>query len=377
MRILYVCPYKETTGYGFASRGNIDALEKMGHEIIVSSDMFKNHGVTVPKRFIKKEGVVDFAFYHLPVEWLPNLYVKGIPSAVYTTFETNKFPERWVNILNGYKIKYVCVPSKYNKDALINSGYQGKVFIIPHPLDVTQYAEDKSSLIEKRLPDYIKKDNPYIFYSIFQWSERKNPIALLTSYFMAFQNNENVLLLLKTHLTGRDDYRKISEWTVKTRDKIGLINPPKVCLITQRLTQEEIEGLHDFCDCYVSAHRAEGAGVPIMEAMAKNNPVICSHYSGSLEFANEKTAYTIPCRETFCIGQDYFTDWKLQYQPNMIWGDIDIIEFSNEMKKIFDNKKHNKKEMAFKNLKKNHSFEAIGKKFNEVLNEYTNNNANL
>ena len=46
-------------------------------------------------------------------------------------------------------------------------------------------------------------------------------------------------------------------------------------------------------DIYVSLHAAEGFGLTLLEAMAVGTPVICTGYSGNMDFTNEANSWLV------------------------------------------------------------------------------------
>lgn len=357
--ILYICPLTEQSGYGQASRGNIEALKAAGYEVIGFDYLA---GKPLDIELIEKSELV---IYHLPVETLPFVKIPCKSCYVYTTFETNLFPAHWITILKAYNdIKGVFVPSTYNKEALERSGYKGKVYVIPHAVDFKEIKKIDDSIIKKRLPESIVKDKPYIFYSIFQWSERKNPAGLLKAYLTEFEANEKVLLILKTYLTGNNDYEFIIKEIENIKINLNLKVFPEIFLIVPRLEREEIISLHKFCDCYVSLHRAEGAGIPIQEAIASGKQVITTCYSGNLEFCDISNSVLIGCLETVVYGQNVFADWKKQYNGKQVWAEPDLMLTRKAMRYFFQGDKLNGSDKIY-----DFTFGKIGAKFKEVMND--------
>ena len=46
-------------------------------------------------------------------------------------------------------------------------------------------------------------------------------------------------------------------------------------------------------DIYVSLHAAEGFGLTLLEAMAVGTPVICTGYSGNMDFTNYENSWLV------------------------------------------------------------------------------------
>ena len=76
-------------------------------------------------------------------------------------------------------------------------------------------------------------------------------MALIKSYWHAFQNDENVALVLKTYRANfSDDEKNIVKETIK---RLKAMTPmekyPPLYLIGGMLDRDEILGLHKSCDC--------------------------------------------------------------------------------------------------------------------------------
>jgi hypothetical protein len=109
---------------------------------------------------------------------VPNLWdrfiVKGIPNIGYTVWETTHLPDGWVEKCN--KMDAIWVPSEWNVDIFKQCGVQVPVKKIEHTLDPS---EIHGGRLDKSL---CLPENKFIFYSIFQWNERKNPQTLIMAF---------------------------------------------------------------------------------------------------------------------------------------------------------------------------------------------------
>jgi glycosyltransferase involved in cell wall biosynthesis len=116
--------------------------------------------------------------------------------------------------------------------------------------------------------------------------ERKNPVGLLTAFAAAVRSaGRPVRLLLKVNHAEADpgyvdELRRRAE---------GL----PVNLLTGTLTREALNGLTAACDAYVSLHRSEGLGLPLIEAMYLGRPVIATGYGGVTDFLDDETGFVV------------------------------------------------------------------------------------
>ena len=87
----------------------------------------------------------------------------------------------------------VMIGSEFNIEVFKNSGVTVPLTVVPHGISVNEFDG-----IEPFKISGVDKD-AYVFYSIFQWTERKHPLAAIKSFWHAFQEGENVALVLKTY----------------------------------------------------------------------------------------------------------------------------------------------------------------------------------
>lgn len=113
-------------------------------------------------------------------------------------------------------------------------------------------------------------------------------MGLLKAYFHKFTADDNVeLVLVSSNPIAMQDLNLFIL-------SCGLENPPKVTLVQDRLTDEELRSLYHNVQCYVSAHHAEGFGLGIFEATLSGLPVIATKYSGNLDFSpSSKISYQL------------------------------------------------------------------------------------
>jgi glycosyltransferase involved in cell wall biosynthesis len=116
--------------------------------------------------------------------------------------------------------------------------------------------------------------------------ERKNPRGLLAAFaHVVGQSRRPVHLLLKVnHADAEPAYVEALR-----RRSAGL----PVTLMTGTFSRERINGLIAACDAYVSLHRSEGLGLPLIEAMYLGKPVIATGYAGVTDFLDEETGYPV------------------------------------------------------------------------------------
>ncbi|MBV9695233.1 MAG: glycosyltransferase [Alphaproteobacteria bacterium] len=144
----------------------------------------------------------------------------------------------------------------------------------------------------KRAPN-----KPFRFVTVFDFDssiERKNPLAAVLAFQQAFGRAEDVELVVKTsNVDPRHWSNAWGQWerlTAQTRDD------PRIQLVGERYSNDEMIALVRGADCIVSLHRSEGFGYLMADAMAFGVPVIASGYSGNADFCDAETSYPVDFR---------------------------------------------------------------------------------
>jgi glycosyltransferase involved in cell wall biosynthesis len=148
---------------------------------------------------------------------------------------------------------------------------------------------------------------------------RKNPLGVIEAFAQAFpENDETSVLVIKGM-----NLEQSSTFEAHLRKALICV---KGRLITGFLSQQELEDLFHACDVYVSAHRSEGFGLGIAEAMALGKPVIATSYSGNCDFMNAVNSCPLgyrlrPITTHDHVYQEAFGD---VYVEGAIWAEPDL-----------------------------------------------------
>lgn len=219
----------------------------------------------------------------LPNEWqrLPGAKCVGMSAIV----ETDRCNPEWVKACD--QMDRVIVPSTFCKDLVKNS--KTDVRVVPESFH--------SSILDRghiSLPQVKTKKN---FLLVGQLSgmkpdlDRKNIFYTVKWFCEEFKDTPDVGLIIKTNLGtnstfNRNNLRNIFTNLVNEVRK-GSGSPP-VYLINGEMTTDEIASLYrnPKVTGLLSLTRGEGYGLPILEAAASNLPVICTGWSGHLDFMN-------------------------------------------------------------------------------------------
>lgn len=333
MKVLYTSAAYDSSGYAEAARNYICALSQQPDiDLSLQIVSFENWSTDVGDHYKKvmaplvdKPISPDVQIIHLTPENFARYYRPGIKNIGYTVWETSKLPDSWIPMLN--KMDEIWVPCDWNVEVFKDSGVTVPVVKVPHTFS-------KESFTSVDLPESFNiSEDDFVFYSIFQWSARKNPEGLLKAYWHEFSDKDNVTLVLKTYAYDHNsqDAEFIKQTIKKLKKTMWLNDLPPIVLMHESLSREEIAALHTRGNAFVLPHRAEGWGIPHFESMALNNVTVSSRYSGNLEFMNDQNSFLVDCQTTPCYGMGRPT-----YNGRMTWGEPDVVELGKQMRKAYE-----------------------------------------
>lgn len=359
--IKYIGPILDNSGYARACRGNILSLHKQGIPITLSPISFENirpdlgEDGKVIQSLINKDIEYNVVIIHTTPEFWEKYKEKGKINVGYTIWETDKLHPDWKDYINK-NVEKVLVGCDWNISVFKNSGVTIPIGSVPHGISI-----DDSKDVKPYKVNGISEDT-FMFYSIFQFTERKDPVSLIKAYWYSFQNGEDVALVLKTY---RGDYSEKEKEAVRTTIKrlksVSVLDKyPPIYLISDMLSEEEIKGLHLRGDCYISLDRGEGFGLSGMTAGAYKNPIIVTGLAGALEYAKPDNSYLINYTLTPCSGMP-FSFW---YRSDQLWGQADVKHGSDLMKHVYSHQDEAKEKgmKLQKYIHSNFSYKVIGNK---------------
>lgn len=180
----------------------------------------------------------------------------------------------------------------------------------------------------------IPNNDAYRFYSIFQWSNRKNPEALFKAYFNEF-GDENVQLVVKTYGPSPFADRRIIKEAIQDM-KADSKSSAQVYLFGELMTPEQIDAIHAQGDCYVTTTRGEGLNIPLLTAMAYKQQVITPNTGGIADWLGEDTAYIIPHKQVEIDASTQAWGGFYKSDPPQKWGDVEINDVRKAMRAAFN-----------------------------------------
>ena len=111
-------------------------------------------------------------------------------------------------------------------------------------------------------------------------------------------------------------------------NEVGLTN---VKLIWGELTTVQLFELYNFADVYVTATRAEGWGLPIIEAAATGLPIIAPFYSGHTEFLKDihSSLVSVDIQLSLIDDEEFKMFWPSLDSNYGSWAEVQINSLKN------------------------------------------------
>ncbi len=155
-------------------------------------------------------------------------------------------------------------------------------------------------------------------------TSRKGFDVLLRAYVRGFRRSDDVCLVVKDYFYG------------PVEDMIAGLradpDAPEVVYLYGGAAPWVMPGYYTACDCLVLPYRAEGFGLPALEAMACARPVIVTGHGAALDFCSPDVAYLIPAKEALLPG-NRVGDFPTCGPPS--WAEPDEAELVRLLRHVF------------------------------------------
>jgi ADP-heptose:LPS heptosyltransferase/2-polyprenyl-3-methyl-5-hydroxy-6-metoxy-1,4-benzoquinol methylase len=353
IRVAYYGYVFDASGYGHAARAYIHAMHRAG--IALSVVDLANHARQVRDELVEalvdRKMQPDFHLFHgIPPQWARLAF--RLPNAIgMTVWETDTMPTQWRNVLNH--VLEVWLPCEFNV-SVMRRYLEKPIFKLPHALYLSP-PDNKPSDSNRFLH---VEDRDFVFYSLFEWQDRKCPLGLLEAYLRAFPTAQDTILIIKTNPGALN---VASQAVIKVREQVR--SEARVEVRCEAWSAGQIAVLQERGNCYVSLHRGEGWGYPLFEAASRGTPVIATGYSGPLEYLHPETHQLVPYA-LIPVHQPY-----LYYHPRMRWADPDLTHATQHMRWVYEHRDMVREQAAkaAENMQQAYSLESIGAMAKERL----------
>jgi glycosyltransferase involved in cell wall biosynthesis len=221
----------------------------------------------------------------------------------YWAWELARIPDLWISALD--EVDEVWTPSDFVSDA-VRRHTDKPVRTVPHPVVQGRRGSPRRA--------HFGLGNQFVVLTMFSFAssfQRKNPIAAVKAFKLAFGNAADRLLIVKV-----SQAHESPEEMAMLVAAIG--DAPNIRIEQRMLSDDDRLDLIASADVLLSLHRSEGFGLVMAEAMAAGVAVVATNWSGNLDFMDETSALLVPFRMISVA------DCKGVYDEREQWADPDV-----------------------------------------------------
>lgn len=272
-------------GYASFTRGLVKALYKYNYPVkVTSAEPGVANQVIVsidPELISIIKTTKDLSDPNVLINCtIPPLYKKGSGINIgMTTWETSVLPSDWIHVMNQQDA--IFVPSNELIKVYKSSGVTVPIYCIKYPIDKSLF----NSINKVDIEPNITRKVTYLFSG--NWIPRKNIEDLIFAYCQAFDNVQDVSLVMKTWATGNEfgSRMHIDNAVRHLCNKMNGVNRPRIHVCTDPLEDIDVSKIIKGCDVYVSTSRGEGANIGASIALAMDKYVIADTFLGHADYA--------------------------------------------------------------------------------------------
>lgn len=366
MKVLWIAPYLDGTGYSEAAKNYILALDNVGVDVVCRPIKLNNFKGSVDKRIQQLMQKPLEGCTHVIQHFLPHMFSYNgnlINIGLFAT-ETSHFPDSiWAeraNMMDG-----IIAINQQSKESMRKSGVKTRIDIINHAADINKFQQNYAPL--EQLKQY-KNDGDFLFYYIGEINKRKNLAALLKAFHSEFKNSEAVQLIIKTNMESD----KVRNYCDEVRRGMKITSYKEEIIITDRLSENALMKLHSTCDCLVAPSYGEAWHQPAFDSMAMGKTPIVNSCTGFLDYMSNEVGWIVKNTLEPAFGAVESLNDLYTYNEN--WWAIDVIDLKRCMRESFSEEKI-RQEKALKGIQRSYdfSYEKIGADMKGVLESYGQN----
>ena len=176
-----------------------------------------------------------------------------------------------------------------------------------------------------------RKDSRFRFLTVTNSHdlERYNTQAVIDAFCQAFTGCDDVVLVVK-------DYGATSGDATIRRALTQAQAGGRVEYITAFTDKHELIRLYKSCDAFVSAHRGEGFGMKILDAMACGLPVVTPLFGGPTAYCDARNCFAV---DFSLVPMGDCLDTRALHITNQpMWAEVDAQSLMREMRRVYDDR---------------------------------------
>jgi ADP-heptose:LPS heptosyltransferase/2-polyprenyl-3-methyl-5-hydroxy-6-metoxy-1,4-benzoquinol methylase len=341
----------DASGYGQAARAYLHALHAAGVNVAVVD--LANHARQVPDALIEsladRRIEADFHLFHgIPPLWARRAFPLRNVIAM-TVWETDAMPPQWRPALNH--ALEVWLPCQFNV-SVFERAIAKPIFKLPHA-----WAPNRATPAPDLGTACGIRDDDFVFYSIFEWQERKGPNEMIEAFLRAFPEPGPAVLVLKTNPGAA----RVAASTLANLRRC-VPSQARVEVRAEAWSEEQMAAFQQRGDCYVSLHRGEGWNYPLFEAAGRGKAIVATGFSGPTEYLDAAVHRLVrhrpaPVRQRYAF-----------YSTRMNWAEPEMENAIEMLRAAFAEREHaGQLAGAAERIRAQFSSEAIGESARQRL----------
>jgi glycosyltransferase involved in cell wall biosynthesis len=220
----------------------------------------------------------------------------------------------------------IWVPSRWGRDVLVAHGVpDSRVWVVPEGVDPHRYHPFSRN----------QREPIYRFLTLGKYEQRKGYDQLFEAFARAFRGRADVQLLIKG-----DYFINQAAKAAELNGRLAALALDNVKLVTGAFGNDDLSALYSYADGFVFPSRAEGWGLPLIEAIASGLPVAATNYSGHSEFLSAIDGLYQPVQyATVPITDPEFQRfWPSDDGQYGCWAQADIDDLARCMTQMVDDR---------------------------------------
>lgn len=243
----------------------------------------------------------------------------------YWPWELSRWPQNWEMLLE--LVDEVWVSTRHIYDALKPVCHK-PLFVMPMAVELGAVREFANRQAARRYFGLAESARLFCFaFDLGSYVDRKNPQACVDAFLEAFPKDRfsstEVGLVIKVHKPRK----RSRAWE---RLKRLAREDDRIQIIESTLPRSDLLALYAACDCFISLHRAEGFGRGMAEALQLGLHVICTGYSGNVDFCQSPDADWVNYRLVSVRRRQY------PHADGQVWAEPDISHAASLMRRFVD-----------------------------------------
>jgi glycosyltransferase involved in cell wall biosynthesis len=268
----------------------------------------------------------------------------------YWVWELSEFPSAWQAPLDF--LDEVWCPSRFIQSAVMKKSAKPVLYLpLSIELEISQSFDRNYFSLPSR---------SFIFLFVFDFKSfaaRKNPSACIQAFLTAFPRGDEAVTLVIKSMDGPLYPLEFDRLAQEAKQDARIV------LIDASYKSEEIMGLMQNCDCFISLHRSEGIGLGLAQSMLLGKPVIATNYSGNTDFTLEDNSCLVK------YGLIAVEDKEYPFGKGQVWADPDVEHAAWYMKRLLEDEDY-RNSIAMNGqsfIREQHNCAVIGKGYAERL----------